>query len=142
MWQDDENTAAIRQTVAAAQKYQLEPEPFVALHSADATIVNIAGRRVHGRDTIHDAMTRALETSLANVLTTTEIEDIRFASPDVAIVSCVKHVSDERDAALRSGSFPTTACLTYVLVKDEEDWRITLAQTTPIVTFSSPAAAG
>ncbi|RZS44884.1 uncharacterized protein (TIGR02246 family) [Herbihabitans rhizosphaerae] len=126
-------TAAIRRTVTDAEHYQVDPEPFVALHTSEAIIVNIAGRRVLGRDKIHEAMTAALRTPLAQVLTKIEIEDIRFASPDVAIVTCVKHVSDERDTAPKSDSLPTRGSLIYVMVKDGDDWRIASAQTTPIV---------
>jgi len=130
------DTAAIRRTLADAERYQVDPEPFVALHTADAIIVNIAGRRVLGRDGIYEAMKKALETSLAQVLTRVEVTDIRFAAPDVAIVSCVKHVSDQRDAAPRpdSGtSLPLKGSLVYVMVKEDDVWRIASAQTTPII---------
>jgi uncharacterized protein (TIGR02246 family) len=123
--------AAIRQTVADAGKHQNDTEPFTALHTADAIIVNIAGRRVLGRDAIHEAMAKALETPLAQVRTTVEIEDIRFATPDVAIVSCVKYVSDER-AEPRAG-LPGKGSLVYVLVREPDAWRIASAQTTPIL---------
>ncbi|MEU6645058.1 SgcJ/EcaC family oxidoreductase [Saccharomonospora sp. NPDC046836] len=132
----DDDTTAIRQVVADAQRYQSEPEPFVALHAPDSLVVNIAGRRVFGRDSIHHNMKRALDTPLAHVLTRTEIEDIRFATPDVAIVSCIKHVSDKRDAALKQDAgarLPEKGSLTYVMVKDHGAWRIASAQTTPII---------
>jgi uncharacterized protein (TIGR02246 family) len=132
----EESRAAIRRTVADAEKYQIDPDPFVALHTADAIIVNIAGRRVFGRDSIYEAMKNALATPLAKVLTKTEIEDIRFASSDVAIVSCVKHVSDERDASpntSRSARLPSKGALTYVMVKEQNAWRIAAALTTPII---------
>jgi hypothetical protein len=69
------------------------------------------------------------------VLTKTEIADVRFVRPDVAIVSCIKHVFDERDPSSQDGpgaSLPSTGSLTYVLVKDLDAWRIASAQTTPI----------
>jgi uncharacterized protein (TIGR02246 family) len=125
-----EDVAAIRQTVADAGKHQNDPDPFAALHTADAIIVNIAGRRVLGRDAIHEAMTKALATPLAQVRTTVEIEDISAATPDVAIVSCVKYVSDER--AKPGPSLPTKGRLIYVLVREPDAWRIASAQTTPI----------
>nr|WP_158896214.1 SgcJ/EcaC family oxidoreductase [Amycolatopsis anabasis] len=130
------DTAAIRRTVDDAERYQGDPEPFVALHTADAIIVNIAGRQVLGRDSIHEAMKKALETPLAQVLTRIEVEDIRFANPGVAIVSCVKHVSDERDAAPKSdpgANLPLKGRLVYVMAKEDDAWRIASAQTTPII---------
>lgn len=127
---------AIRQLVADAQKHQNDLNRVISLHTADASIVNFGGRRVLGRDALHQAMKTALETPLANVITTAEIEDIRFVRPDVAIVASIKHVSDERDASLRddpSTTLPSSSgWLTYVLVKEQDAWRIVSAQTTPI----------
>lgn len=129
-----DSDAAIRQSVAAAEKYQNDPDPFIALHTANAIIVNIAGRRVLGRDHIYRAMQKALDTPLANVFTTIEIEDIRFVTQDVAIVSCTKHVSDEREGTPSPGtSLPSKGSLTYVMVKEQNAWRIAAAHTTPIL---------
>jgi uncharacterized protein (TIGR02246 family) len=135
--QDQEaEITAIRQIVADAQKHQNDPDRFIPLHTADTSIVNFGGRRVLGRDALHQAMKRALETPLASVITTVEIEDIRFIRPDVAIVASIKQVSDEREVSLRDD--PSTALpsssgrLTYVVVKEQDAWRIVSAQTTPI----------
>ncbi|QFU93429.1 SgcJ/EcaC family oxidoreductase [Amycolatopsis sp. YIM 10] len=124
------DTDAIRQTIANAEKHQNDTDEFIALHTADALIVNIAGRRVLGRGAIREAMERALATPLAKVLTRTEIVDIRFTTPDVALVSCMKHVSDEREDG---GELPAKGSLTYVVAREGDDWKIALAQTTPIV---------
>ncbi|WP_327129363.1 SgcJ/EcaC family oxidoreductase [Streptomyces sp. NBC_01727] len=129
-------TTAIRQIVADAQKHQNDPDQFIPLHTADASIVNFMGRRVLGRDALDQAMKRALETPLAKVINTVEIEDIRFIRPDVAIVAGIKHVSDEREISLRddpSTTLPSlSGWLTYVVVKEQDAWRIVSAQTTPI----------
>jgi uncharacterized protein (TIGR02246 family) len=127
---------AVRQVVADAQKHQNDPDQFIPLHTADTSIVNFMGLRVFGRDALHQAMKRALETPLAKVTNTVEIEDIRFVRPDVAIVAGIKHVSDEREVS--STGDPGTALpsssgwLTYVVVKEHDAWRIVSAQTTPI----------
>lgn len=131
----DDARAAIRRTVAEAEKHQNDVEPFIALHTADAVIVNIAGRRVLGREAIRQAMTQALASPLAKVFTKSEIDDVRFVRPDVAIVSCTEHVSDERDPSSSAddrGSLPETGRLTYVMVKEQDTWRVASAQTTPI----------
>ncbi|MGC7099169.1 YybH family protein [Amycolatopsis lurida] len=125
------DTDAIRQTIANVEKHQNNTDEFIALHTADALIVNIAGRRVLGRDAIREAMERALATPLAKVLTKTEIVDIRFTTPDVALVSCVKHVSDEREDG---GELPAKGSLTYVVTREGDDWKIASAQTTPVLT--------
>jgi len=127
--------AAVRQTVAAAERHQNDVEELIALHTADAVIVNIAGRRVSGRQAIDQAMRSALQSPLAKVLTRTEIEDVHLIRPDVAIVSCVKHISDERDPASKDSTgatLPSEGRLTYVIVKGQDIWQIALAQTTPI----------
>lgn len=133
----EEDDVAIRETVAEAERYQNDVTPFIALHTPDAIIVNVAGRRVRGRETLREAMEHALASPLAKVITKTEIEDIVFVAPDVAIVSCLKHISDERDDASRNGagaSLPNAGSLTYVVVKRDGGWRIAAAQTTPIQT--------
>ncbi|GLZ77968.1 hypothetical protein Afil01_27750 [Actinorhabdospora filicis] len=121
---------AIERTVAEYQLHQNDPERFLAMH-ADATIVvNFFGRRVLGKDSLAEAMTAALASPLAQVRTTLDIEDIRFPRPDVALVSAIKNVHDERDG--ENEALPTsTGSLTLLLVKEDGEWRVNLAQTTP-----------
>jgi uncharacterized protein (TIGR02246 family) len=130
----DDRVAAIRSLVAEAQATQLDVEPFVALHEPGGIVVNVAGRRVLGRDALQAAMEQALATPLRQVLTTADIDDIRFVRPDVAIVSCSKHLDDRRDGSSDDSpvTFPPEARLTYVVVENGDHWRIALAQTTPI----------
>ena len=87
----------IRQLVERLQAEQSDVEPFLALHTQAATIVNFGGRRVLGGGEIRRAMEDGLASPLAQVITTAEIDDVRYIRPDVAIVSCTKHVSDQRD---------------------------------------------
>ncbi|MEU3273187.1 SgcJ/EcaC family oxidoreductase [Saccharomonospora sp. NPDC006951] len=130
----NEDLAAIRELVAAAEREQNELEPFLALHTEEAAIVNIAGRRVLGKQAIREAMGAALASPLAKVFTKTEIVDIRPVSADVVLVSARKHVSDERDAegTEKPAALPATGSLTYVVVRTGEGWRIASAQTTPL----------
>ncbi len=130
----DDEIAAIQQAVAEAEKYQSDVARLVALHTADTIIVNIAGRRVLGREAFQQAKAAALKTPMAKVFTKSEIVDIRFVRPDVALVSCVKRVSDERDPVVKGNDAdpPVAGALTYVVAKQEGAWRIALAQITPI----------
>jgi uncharacterized protein (TIGR02246 family) len=132
----DADLDAIRRLVANAMEYQDDVEPLMELHTEDTIIVNFGGRRVLGREAFRDAMRQALDSPLAKVFTTVEIDDVRFLNPAVAIVSCTKTIRDERDGAqLDSGvSLPTAGAMSYVLVKQTSGWRIALAQTTPIRT--------
>ncbi len=128
----DEN--AIRDLVALAQESQSDPEALMTLHTSKTSIVNLAGRRVLGREAFARAMADALASPLSDVLTAVEIVDIRLATPDVAIVSCTKTVHDHRSGVDASTALPSTGALTYVTVRSAEGWRIALAQTTPILT--------
>ncbi len=131
----DDQLRAVREVVRRAQESQNETEALMALHTPDAVIINVAGRRTLGRDAFEAAMRQAMASPLAKVTTTTEVDDIRFASPGVAVVSCTKSIHDGRDPTEGSGApkaLPTQSRLTYVMVEDGEAWRIALAQTTPI----------
>ncbi len=62
-----------------------------------------------------------------------EIDDIRLATPDVAIVSCTKTVHDGRAGVDDPDRLDMPGALTYVTVRGDGGWRIALAQTTPMV---------
>lgn len=76
-------------------------------------------------------MSQALSGQLSKVTTTTQVDDIRFVTPDVAIVICTKYVTDNRPETT-PGALPDRGCLTYVVVNNAGDWRIASNQTTPI----------
>ncbi len=128
---------AIKQLVENAAKYQNDPDLFLPLHANEVVIVNFAGRRVLGRDELEHAMRKALSGQLAKVVTTNVVENIIFLRSDVALVNCIKHVSDNRDAIDgKGGALPSEkGALTYILIKDQEGWKISLAQTTPMISL-------
>lgn len=127
-----EDEQAIRHLVEQADAAQSDAAILPGLHLPQAIIVNLAGRRVLGRDAIGAAMSAALASELSKVLTSVEILDIRAVAPDVALVSCVKTIHDNRPEAEAASALPLTGVLTYVAVKGPDGWRIALAQTTPI----------
>lgn len=131
--QDDE---VVRGVVADTERFQSDTEGFTRLLTKDVVIVNIAGRRVQGRDNIYEAMNKALESPLANVLTRIEVEDVRFLRPDVATVGCIKHVSDGREPSSTGANarLPQRGRVTFVLVKEAGAWLVASVQTTPILT--------
>lgn len=129
----DPAISAIRRLVAAAQELQSDADGFTGLLTDDAVIVNFGGRRVRGRDVIRQAMRAALATSLADVITTQEVEEIRFLRPDVALVECVKLIHDRRDPSDHATtSLADRGMLTFVVVEQQGEWRIASAQTTPV----------
>lgn len=128
---DEDRDREIRQLVETLQATQSDMEPFLALHTPDTIIVNFAGRRVLGSGELRRAMGAALASPLAQVTTTAEVDDIRFARPDVAIVSCTKRVFDQREGT-DTETLATTGRLTYIVVQQDGGWRVALAQTTPV----------
>ncbi|MFC8664985.1 SgcJ/EcaC family oxidoreductase [Streptomyces sp. NPDC057199] len=129
----DTDERLIRELVARSQEAQTDPEVLPALHTSDLVLINLAGRRVFGREAFASAMTAALASPLRDVRTTLEVDDIRFVRPDVAVVSLTKTVHDERPGMQDPSDFPARGAMTYVLTRDEDDvWHIALAQTTPI----------
>ncbi|GAB2870500.1 SgcJ/EcaC family oxidoreductase [Streptomyces mayteni] len=129
---DEADKQRIRELVARSQEAQLDPDVLPALHTPNVVIVNIAGRRLFGREAFASAMAEALSSPLRDIRTSLEIDDIRFTTPDVAVVSLTKTVHDERSEAEGSSQLPSVGVMTYVLTRQGDDWRIALAQTTPV----------
>jgi uncharacterized protein (TIGR02246 family) len=129
----DAAVAAIRRVVADSERLQSDVDGFTDLLTDDVVIVNFGGRRVRGRTAVRTAMQQALASPLADVTTTQEIEAVHFLRPDVALVSCVKHVHDGRGAAGSGSPLRERGMLTLVLVDRDGRWRIASAQTTPVV---------
>ncbi|WP_331771053.1 SgcJ/EcaC family oxidoreductase (plasmid) [Embleya sp. NBC_00888] len=135
---ESSDLVAIRRLVADAVRLQNDIEGLMALHTAEVNIVNFGGRRVSGRAALTAAMRQALASPLADVTTTAEIQDVHFVRADVAIVACLKQVFDGRpNVGAEDSATPalpaSSGQLTYVLVKEDDDWRIASAQTTPIL---------
>ena len=97
----DQEIVAIRAVITEADRRQSDAAGFTRLLTEDVALVNFGGRRVLGRGNVDLAMRQALETPFAHVYTRNEVVDVRFLRPDVAVVSCVKHISDEREPSAR-----------------------------------------
>ncbi|OEU90183.1 hypothetical protein DB35_02455 [Streptomyces abyssalis] len=128
----DADEQKIRELVARSQEAQTDPDALPALHTANLVIVNLAGRRLFGREAFASAMAEALSSPLKDIRTSLEVDDIRFTTPDVAVVSLTKTVHDERSEAEGTSELPSVGAMTYVLTRQGDDWRIALAQTTPV----------
>ena len=130
----DQVIVAIRSVIEHADRLQSDAEGFAQLLTEDVALVNFGGRRVLGRGNVQQAMRQALETPFAQVYTRNEVIDVRFLRPDVAVVSCVKHISDEREPAERDSDtvLSKRGSATFVLAGERGRWRIALIQTTPI----------
>lgn len=132
----DDRSRAVREVVRHAQESQNDTGTLMALHTPDAVVVNVAGRRILGREAFEAAMRQALASPLAQVTTKTEVDDVRFPAPGVAVVSCTKSIHDGRSPTEgdgTAGALPAQGRMTYVMVEDGGAWQIALAQTTPVV---------
>ena len=130
----DQEIVAIRAVIAEADRRQSDAAGFTRLLTEDVALVNFGGRRVLGRGNVDQAMRQALETPFAHVYTRNEVVDVRFLRPDVAVVSCVKHISDEREPSARDpdARLAERGSSTFVVVRERGSWLIALVQTTPI----------
>jgi uncharacterized protein (TIGR02246 family) len=126
----EEDLVAIAQLVTRAEVVQNDIEAFTALLSEDVIIVNFAGRRIFGREPFRKAMAEALGAGLGAVRTRNELVDIKLIAPDMAVVSCIKHIGDENTGT--GNNLPTRGSLTLLVVRLDGHWRIALSQTTPI----------
>lgn len=122
----------IRRLVAAAQQHQFNVDELMQLHDDDAVVINMAGRRLFGRQAFREAMEQALSSSLQHVPTVTEIDRVHFVAPGCAVVSCTKTVHDQRPAAEKTTLPGSVGLMTYVLVQKQGRWVIASAQTTPV----------
>jgi len=126
----DTDEQRIRDLVARSQQAQNDPVALPALHTSDTVVINFGGRRLLGLEAFDSAMTEALATPLKDVRTALRVEDIRFVTRDVALASLTKTVFDERPEPEYPS--PVEGATSYVLVREGDDWRIALTQTTPI----------
>lgn len=122
----------IRRLVAAAQQHQFNVDELMQLHDDDAVVINMAGRRLFGRQAFREAMEQALSSSLQHVPTVTEVDRVHFVAPGCAVVSCTKTVHDQRPAAEKTALPGSVGLMTYVLVQKQGRWVIASAQTTPV----------
>ncbi|MEN8652058.1 SgcJ/EcaC family oxidoreductase [Streptomyces sp. 21So2-11] len=129
---NDVDEKRIRELVARSQAAQIDPDVLPGLHTSDLVLINVAGRRLFGRETFASAMAEAISSPLKDIRTELEVNDIRFATPDVAIVSLTKTIHDERSETEGSTELPIAGAMTYVMTRQGDDWRIAVAQTTPI----------
>lgn len=128
----------VRAVVAALDAASEDVDATCALLTEAATVVNVAGRRVEGREALRVAMTEALSTDLAHVSTTLQIDSIVFPSETVAIVRATKRITDSRAGAAPSQPLPSAGILTITLVHAAGDWQVAAMQTTPLVAAPEP----
>lgn len=130
---DDIDVQTVRDLINDATTAQNDPAALLPLHSPDAVVVNFGGRRILGRDAFGEAMGAALATPLRDVSTEVEIVDIRPVADGVVLASCLKRVRDQREAAADDPLRASDGALSYLLVRSNGGWQISLAQTTPIL---------
>lgn len=118
----------VRALVRALDRAQDDAEAFAALVTEDVRVTDVAGRRVHGRAALQDAMAEALAGELAAVRTRAEVHDVAFPAPDLALVTATKHIEDGR----RDPSAPAAGAYGITCVRTAAGWRVAALQTTPV----------
>jgi uncharacterized protein (TIGR02246 family) len=124
--EQEQDISSIRQVVADAETFQNDPDKFCQLLTEEVAIVNIAGRRVIGRQAFYEIMKKAVATPLAEVITRNEVVNISFIRPDVAVVSCIKSIVEKGNFRLEGNE----ASLTFTMTKEQGKWLIATAQST------------
>lgn len=143
----------VRAVVAALDAASEDADATAELLTEDATVVNVAGRRIEGREELRAAMAAALGSDLAQVHTSLEVDSVAFPAEALAIVRATKRIDDRRaevdgtvhelapaeqpadDEAETSerGGLPAAGILTLTLVHTGDDWKVAAMQTTPMV---------
>ncbi len=85
-------------------------------------------------------MSAALSGGFGDIRTSVDVIDIRPLTADVALVSCMKTVHDQRPDA--EPTAPATGALTYVTVPASTGWKIGLAQRLASTTKGTQIPAG
>jgi uncharacterized protein (TIGR02246 family) len=123
---------AIRKLIADLDRYQTEVDGFEELLHEDVEFINFVGRRVRGKSTLSAIRAEALRTPMARVLGSHQLEEARFPRPDIALVTCTKSVSDEREPETAATELPAKGWLNMVLTKEDDRWLVLSYQVTPI----------
>ena len=102
---------------------------FAAPFADDADYVVIDGRHVKSRQAIADGHQQIFDTIYKGSHNTATVRSIRFLREDVAIAHITWHLVVPQGGTIREGR----AFNTMVLARDDDRWRISAFQNTPIV---------
>jgi uncharacterized protein (TIGR02246 family) len=125
----DQDEAAIRRIIADVQAaFNTNDADLMTEHFAkDATAVTAMGERVTGWDALLAANREGLAGFLRDQYARYDVTDVRFLRPDVALAY------KEARATTSTGDLidlDHTMVALYVLVKDNDRWRIAARQNT------------
>ncbi|HEX7131613.1 MAG TPA: SgcJ/EcaC family oxidoreductase [Iamia sp.] len=95
--------------------------------AADATIVNVIGTELRGRDEIMDASRAGLAGPLADQRARYEVTGITFVRPDVALAHKRAWAVDAEGNDIDVGHAMVAL---YVLTRDDDRWQIRARQNT------------
>ena len=124
---DVEAVLALVAAVEVAQQTE-DVDGFIALFRKDALWVTGHGKRLYGRDTIHEFTRRVLPGATKDSYATYTPDHLLFVRPDIAVVN-VNQTYIQRD-----GETPDDhGSPVYFLAKDDNHWQIAAAQNTVVV---------
>ncbi len=107
---------------------------FATPFAEDADYVPVHGMHVKGRAAIGEGHQHIFDTIYKASINTFTVEDVRFIRPDVAIAHAHHHLKLQQPVKWPSGETVRggQARSTWVLTKDEGEWRVAAFQNTPI----------
>lgn len=120
---------AIEERVAELQSAQQTEnvEGFISLFTPEAVWVTAHGKRLTGRDEIHDFTKKVLPGAMKDSTATYEVDHISFVRDDVAVVNVhqqpITHDGEPLDGAPHGSPV-------YVMAKEEGEWKISAGQNT------------
>ncbi|HXQ27454.1 MAG TPA: SgcJ/EcaC family oxidoreductase [Candidatus Acidoferrales bacterium] len=108
-----------------------DPAALARLATPDTDFINIRGAWAKGRDQMEKAQTARHQTTEKDSVWKTDEVDIRFLTPDVAIVHVYWFLSGERNADGSPGQ-PYLGVFTRTEVKRDGQWLIAASQATEV----------
>jgi uncharacterized protein (TIGR02246 family) len=106
-----------------------DAERFAATFADDAWTVGVTGQLLEGRAAILEASRALFAGPLAGQHARYVVDDVRHLDDDLAVVRKLAYVTDEAGRDLEAD--PAMVAL-YVLVRDDEGWRVAARQNTLI----------
>jgi uncharacterized protein (TIGR02246 family) len=112
-----------------------DPKTMVSVLAEDVDFVNVAGEWFKGREAFQRHMERVHATIFAESTRNTIDTEIRFLTPEIALVHSSARISGDR-AADGSPRSPRNVLMTRVVVKRGGKWVVVAAHNTNVVAAS------
>ncbi len=113
-----------------------DPKMMVSVLAEDVDFVNVAGEWFKGRDAFQKHMERAHATIFAQSTRRTIDTDVKFLTPEIAVVHSSARISGDK-AADGSPRSPRNVLMTRVVMKRAGEWVVVAAHNTNVTAASA-----